>query len=140
MRRPWIESGALLAFTHPTGTRPLKPEHPFTRSLRMADFAPFAFLSRLDGVAKPRIVSNATALARHVESLRHGQAIELVDVEDIEVPGKSDLYTGVQIFTLSLDGGRDRCLGYAWLNGHGRERLEPALRAVRRNTGRKSAA
>lgn len=102
----------------------------------MADLAPFAFAHRLDGTHKPRVFANAAGLARYIESQRHGQAIELADVEDIEIPGRAGLYTGVQIFTLLIDGGRDRCLGWAWLDGHGRERLEPALRAARRDFGR----
>lgn len=99
----------------------------------MADFAPFAFAERLNGPAKPRVFAGATQLARHIERIRHGQAIELIDVEDIELPGRPGLYTAVQVFTLLLDGGRDRCLGYAWLDGKGRDRLEPALRAARRD-------
>lgn len=100
----------------------------------------FAFASRLDGVVKPKVFSSLGALAARIEHDRHGQAIELVDVEDIEIPGQPGLYQGVQVFTLLLDNSRDRCVGYAWLKGQGRERLEPALRQVRRDLGRKLAA
>ena len=106
----------------------------------MVDLSPFAFAERLDGVTKPRVFPNAARLAAHIEARRFGQAIELVDVEDIEIPGRPGLYTGVQVFTLLLDNSRDRCLGYAWLGGKGRDRLEPALRAARREAGRKDAA
>lgn len=106
----------------------------------MAAFAPFALAERLDGVTKPRVFQNTAGLARHIEAQRHGQAIELVDVEDIEIPNQPGLYAGVQVFTLMIDGGRDRCLGYAWLEGRGRDSLEPALRAVLRDAGRKAAA
>lgn len=139
MRPPWIEATALLGASGFQAATP-KPLHPLARSLRMADFAAFAFAERLDGVTKPRVFANAASLARHIEGRRFGQALELVDVEDIEVPGRPGLYAGVQVFTLLLDGGRDRCLGYAWLGGPGRERLEPALRAVRRDVGRGVAA
>jgi hypothetical protein len=139
MRPPWIEAGPMLAAAG-FPLAPIKPVNPLVRSLRMADFAPFAFAERLDGVVKPRVFSSAANLARHIEGRRHGQAIELVDVEDIEVPNQPGLYTGVQVFTLLIDGGRDRCLGYAWLDGQGRDRLEPAMRAVRRDVGRKAVA
>lgn len=140
MRPHWIEAGVLLAAHGHAAAAPSVFLHPFTRILRMADFPPFALAERLDGVTKPRVFASAERLAVHIEGRRHGQAIELVDVEDIEVPGQPGLYTGVQIFTLLLDGGRDRCLGYAWLGGRGRERLEPALRAVRRDIGRRAVA
>lgn len=137
--RPWIEAAALLG-AHGFANVPTKPEHPFARSIRMADFAPFAFAERLDAVTKPRVFRTVADLARNIENRRHDQAIELVDVDDIEVPGHPGLYRGVQIFTLLIDNGRDRCLGYAWLEGHGRDRLEPALRAARRDRGDRVAA
>lgn len=139
MRRPWIEAVALLG-THGFDSTQPKPDHPLTRSLRMADFAPFAFAARLEPTCKPRAFTSATALATHVEDLRHGRVIELVEVEDIEIPGQPGLYLGVQIFTLDAANSRDECLGYAWLGGKGRDRLEPALRAVRRDVGRRAVA
>lgn len=139
MRPPWVEAAALLG-AHGFDSTPPKPEHPFARSLRMADFAPFAFTTRLEPTCKPRVFTSATALATHIEDLRQGRAIELVEVEDIEIPGQPGLYLGVQIFTLDAGNSRDECLGYAWLGGKGRDRLEPALRAVRRDVGRKAVA
>lgn len=139
MRPPWIEAGPLLAAADHTLVA-VKPLHPLARSLRMADSADFAFLPRLDAVTRPYVFPNATALARHIERKRDGRPMELVDVEDIEIEGRAGLYTGVQVWTLLPDGSRDDCLGWAWLNGRGRERLEPALRAVRRDVGRAEAA
>lgn len=101
----------------------------------MTAFAPFAFATRLEPTCKPRAFTSATALANHIEDMRQGRAIELIEVEDIEIPGEPGLYLGVQIFTLDAGNGRDECLGYAWLGGLGRDRLEPALRAVRRAFG-----
>lgn len=106
----------------------------------MSGLPDYAFARRLDGPQKPIVFSSLNGMANYVERHRYGQAIELVDIEDIEIPGRPGLYAGVQIFTLLLDGGRDLCLGYAWLDGAGRDRLEPALRQARRDIGRKLAA
>ena len=132
--RPWVEAGPLLA----AAGMPLAPPtrtHPLIRSLTLSDLPDFAFTPRLDPATKPRIFPSLARLADHIERRRCGQPLELVDVEDIEIPGRAGLYRGVQVFTLLLDNGRDRCLGCAWLGGHGRERLEPALRAARRSQG-----
>jgi hypothetical protein len=137
--RPWVEAGPLLAAAG-LPLAPLPRTHPLIRSLTLPDLPvndlpDFAFTSRLDAVTKPRVFPSLARLADHIEGRRHGQPLELVDVEDIEIPGRPGLFRGVQVFTLLLDNGRDRCLGYAWLGGHGRERLEPALRAARRSHG-----
>ncbi|MCZ8195035.1 hypothetical protein [Brevundimonas sp.] len=145
--RPWVEAGPLLAAAG-LAVGPLPRINPLLRSMLMADFAAissgglpdFAFAPRLDAVTKPRVFPSLARLADHIERRRHGQPLELVDVEDIEIPGRAGLYRGVQVFTLLLDNGRDRCLGYAWLGGHGRERLEPALREARRGAARRSHA
>lgn len=135
--RPWVEAGPLLAAAG-LPLAPLARTHPLIRSLTLSDLPDFAFAPRLDAVTKPRVFPSLGRLADHIERRRHGQALELVDVEDIEIPGRAGLYRGVQVFTLLLDNGRDRCLGYAWLGGHGRERLEPALREARRGAARRS--
>lgn len=106
----------------------------------MSGLPDFAFAPRLDGAAKPKAFPSLGALADHIERRRCVQAIELVDVESIEISDRPGLYVGVQVFTLLIDGGRDHCLGFAWLNGQGRDRLEPALRQARRDTGRRLAA
>lgn len=139
MRPPWVEAGPMLAAAG-FDLAPIKPLHPLARSLRMADSADFAFLPRLDAVTRPFVFPNCAALARHIERKRDDRPMQLVDVEDIEIEGRSGLYTGVQVWTLLPDGSRDECLGWAWLNGQGRERLEPALRAVRRDVGQAEAA
>lgn len=141
MRRPWFEAApALAAAGVPIVGAPARPIPPLERILRMAGLPDYAFARRLDGVAKPRVFSSLRGLASHIEGHRFGQALELADVEDIEIPGRDGLYQGVQVFTLMIDGSRDLCLGYAWLKGDGRDRLEPALRQVRRDVGRREAA
>ena len=136
--RPWIEGAVLLA-AHGHDTAPLSSSprrrghlHPIASILMTLNVVPFAFAPTLTGPAKPRAFASVHHLARHIEASRNGQALELVDVEDIEIPGEPGVHRAVQIFTLLMDNGRDRCLGYAWLGGHGRERLEHPLRDARR--------
>lgn len=105
--------------------------------------APYALLTRLDERTRPTVFANLQALAAHIERARHGQQLELAEVEDlhflwraagggqgIDAPER-DL--GVQVWTRLLDGSRDRCLGWAWLGGSGLEVLQRALlRAAQR--------
>ena len=98
----------------------------------------YAFLTRVDAVARPIVFGSLDRLALFIESKRSGQGILLEEVEDIHArrrmaigdspPAPDDVRDrGVQIWTLLLDGSRDRSLGFAWLNGGGREDLEDAL-------------
>lgn len=139
MRRPFIEAGPLLAaHGRSAGTRP-KPQTPWSRL--MSQSIDYAYLNRIDAVAKPMVVASLDRLAQHLDTLRRGQAILLEEVEDIhqrrrmasgagpDAPhGLRD--RGVQIFTMLLDGTRDRSLGFAWLRGGGREELQAALTRV----------
>lgn len=104
----------------------------------MAQSVDYAFLTRVDAVAKPTVVASVDRLADLIEGQRRGQAIHLEEIEDLHErrrmavgdsppapEGRRD--RGVQIWTLLLDGSRDRSLGFAWLNGGGREELQQAL-------------
>lgn len=102
--------------------------------------APFALLPRMDAVTRPIVFADLPAMASHIERGRCGQGLELVEIADlhhqwraegggegVDAPeGVTD--RGVQIWTTDLSGGRDRCIGWAWLNGGGMERLRDALR------------
>lgn len=138
--RPHFEARPYLAAHGLVPGPPAPLVHPFiqalTRSPAMADIADYALIERLDAVTKPTVFGTVARLAVHIEGLRKGRPLELADVEDIEIPGLPGLYVGVQIWTLDMSNGRDVCLGWAWLKGQGRDRLEPALRAVRRDIGR----
>ncbi len=141
MRRPWFEATpALAAAGVPIVLATHRPSSPFERILRMAGLPDYAFAETLNGAAKPKAFADVGGLAAYIERHRNAQAIELVDVEDITLDGRDDLLTGVQVFTLLPDNGRDTCLGYAWLKGQGRERLEPALLRARHDAGRRAAA
>lgn len=135
MSRPFIDAAALLAaaghrLSEPTDRQSIWSRHAMTP-------APYALLTRLDDRTRPIVFPNLQALAGRLERARHGQQLELVEVEDlhflwrtaggaqgIDAPER-DL--GVQVWTRLLDGSRDRCLGWAWLNGSGLEVLQQAL-------------
>lgn len=98
----------------------------------------YAFLTRVDAVARPTVFGSLDRLALFIEGKRCGQGILLEEVEDIHARRRMAIGDspaapegvrdrGVQIWTLMLDGSRDRSLGFAWLNGGGREGLEAAL-------------
>lgn len=140
MRPPWSETPALLAAAgHAPG--PLPPP-PSIWSRLMSKNIEYAFLSRIDALTRPRAFTTLSALARFIENQRHGQSIQLEEIEDIharrrmatgEGPAAPDAGLrdrGVQIHTLYLDGGRDRSMGFAWLKGGGREDLQRALEQV----------
>lgn len=135
MRPPHIEAAALLGahghrLADPTDRQSIWSRHAMTP-------APYALLTRLDDRTRPIVFPHLQALADRIERERHGQQLELVEVEDlhflwraaggakgIDAPER-DL--GVQVWTRLLDGSRDRCLGWAWLNGSGLEVLQQAL-------------
>lgn len=125
--RPHVEAAALLG-AHGFRPVPLRPQG--TR--RMDAHARFAFVPRDDGgQLKPVVFPDVHALARHIERKRDDRGLELVDADDVEIPGRDALQTGVQVWLLGPDETRLQILGWAWLNGHGRDRLEPALRTAR---------
>ena len=136
MRPPWIEATALVAaagFALATDTTPPSPW-----SRLMSRNIDYAFLPRIDAVAKPTVVSSLARLAQLIEGKRFGQGIMLEEIEDLHArrrmatgdgpPAPEGLRDrGVQVWALMLDGSRDRSLGFAWLRGGGREDLQRAL-------------
>lgn len=104
--------------------------------------AAFAFCPHLDAVTKPRVFQALDGLAQHIERLRHGQTIQLTEIDRLHLqwaeaggpadvqPAKGRRDRGVRIDTLCLDGSPDRCLGFAWLDGMGRDALQRALSLV----------
>lgn len=146
MRRPWIEAAPLLgAAGHPL--EPLTPP-PSIWSRLMSQRILYAILDRIDGVANPHAVQSLDRLADIVAGRIHGQAVQLIEIEDIHAQrqaasGRGDPAPdgvrdrGLRIETLLLDGSTDRVIGFVWLNGQGRDVFAPALeRAVRRRSGR----
>ena len=104
----------------------------------MSQSIDYAFLPRIDDVSRPTVCHSLDSLARHIERKRFGQGILIEEIDDIRArrhiadgvcapPPSGQRDRGVQIFTLCLDGSRDRSLGFAWLKGGGREELQTAL-------------
>lgn len=139
MRPAWTEAGPLLAAAG-LALAPLSPPPSAWRRL-MTQSIDYAFLARIDAVAKPTVVGSLDRLARLIESRRYGQAIVLEEIEDIHARRRMAVGEGpaapeglrdrgVQIWTQLIDGTRDRSLGFAWLRGGGREELQRALTKV----------
>jgi hypothetical protein len=138
MRRPWFEAGPALAAAGLSLTP--DPDAPVTGSIwtqPMIDLAAYAFLTRIDATTKPTAFPDLHHLARHIERRRldagADRSIQLEEVEDLQFAGQPGLHTGVQVWLLDMAHEREASLGYAWLKGDGRERLEPVLRTARRD-------
>ena len=127
MRRPWIEAAALLA----AHDHPVPP--PFNRTARrpaMSSDIRFAILTA-NPHAKPVAFPDLNALARHIQRERGLAGLELAEVEDLELQGETEPRRGVSVYTLDAGNDRDRLIGHAYLDGHGREALQSALRRNR---------
>lgn len=131
MRPPWIDAAALLAAHghHDAALRAAACKSLKWRPVMLAD-AHFAIIRPTPG-QKPLVFEDLDALARWIQRQRGEQALELVETEDLELEGDMGGRLGVHVYTLALDGGRDRNLGTAWLNGRGRETLQAGLRRNR---------
>lgn len=127
MRPPWIEAAALLAaHNHPTPA----PRNLHRRRYRMSHDVRFAILTA-NPADKPKGFPDLDALARHIQRERGVQALELVEVEDLEIEGDADARRAVSVFALDAGNDRDRLIGHAYLDGQGREVLQAALRRNR---------
>lgn len=138
MRPPFIEAAALLG-AH--GFQAPDPNYRQTIWSRHAmKPAAFALLPRIDKTTVPIVFTGLKAMADHLERQRgdlQGFAMESVEDlhfrwktqgggQDVDAPAVPD--RGVQIWTTFLESGeRDRCLGFAWLNGGDMETLTRAL-------------
>jgi hypothetical protein len=142
MRRPWFEAGpALAAAGHAPPPPPIggaaTPAPGCIWTLPMIHDADFAFLTRINATTKPTVCADLHGLARHIErrrlALGGDRAIQLEEVEDLQFANRPGLHRGVQVWLLDMAHERETSLGYAWLKGEGRDRLEPALRTARRD-------
>lgn len=127
MRRPWMEAAALLA----AHDLPVPP--PFNRTARrpaMSSDIRFAILTA-NPLAKPIAFEDINALARHIQRERGMASLELAEVEDLELRDETEPRRGVSVYTLDAGNDRDRLIGHAYLDGHGREALQAALRRNR---------
>lgn len=109
-------------------------------SLRPMPPKPYALFRTAEiATERPLVFDTAAQLAAYFERLRGDAALELEEVEDLEFRGDPNLHVGVRIWSLDLSNARDRPLGLAWLDGRGRDALEPALRRARRKYDRRAA-
>ena len=127
MDRPWIEGVALLAaHNFPTPA----PRNLYRRRYRMSHDVRFAILTA-NPADKPRAFPDLEALARHIQRERGLQALELVEVEDLEIDGDTQNRRAVSVFALDAGNDRDRLIGHAYLDGQGMAVLQAALRRNR---------
>ena len=127
MDRPWIEGVALLAAHNlPTPA----PRNLYRRRYRMSHDVRFAILTA-NPADKPKAFADLEALARHIQRERGLQALELVEVEDLEIDGDTQNRRAVSVFALDAGNDRDRLIGHAYLDGKGRDVLQAALRRNR---------
>lgn len=124
MDRPWIEGVALLAAHNlPTPA----PRNLYRRRYRMSHDVCFAILTA-NPADKPKAFPDLEALARHIQRERGLQALELVEIEDLEIDGDTQNRRAVSVFALDAGNDRDRLIGHAYLDGKGRDVLQAALR------------
>ena len=127
MDRPWIEGVALLAAHNlPTPA----PRNLYRRRYRMSHDVRFAILTA-NPADKPKAFPDLEALARHIQRERGLQAVELIEVEDLEIDGDTQNRRAVSVFALDAGNDRDRLIGHAHLDGKGRDVLQAALRRNR---------
>lgn len=127
MDRPWIEGVALLAAHNlPTPA----PQNLYRRRYRMSHDVRFAILTA-NPADKPKAFPDIEALARHIQRERGLQALELVEIEDLEIDGDTQNRRAVSVFALDAGNDRDRLIGHAYLDGKGRDVLQAALRRNR---------
>jgi hypothetical protein len=127
MRRPWTEAVALLAAHNlPTPA----PRNLHRRRYRMPHDVRFAILTA-NPADKPKAFPDLDALARHIQRERGLQALELVEVEDLEIENAPDALRAISVFALDAGNDRDRLIGHAYLDGQRREVLQAALRRNR---------
>lgn len=128
MRPPWFEAiPALAAAGLIFPASQLANRNPFKWKPIMSADIRFAILVRPERAdVKPRAFAELRHLARHIHMQRKGATIELINAPLEFTDGQRD---GVSVWT--VEDGAQRCyLGWAWLNGAGRETLEAALAAI----------
>lgn len=123
MPRPWIESAVLIA-AHGRVV-PLRPRR---KGPVMSDDIRFALIPRLDPDVRPIACADADALARAIQRRRALRSIEMVEHDDLELPGRPGPTRGVEVWALDAGNDRDERIGYAFIDGAGMEALRAALR------------
>lgn len=81
-------------------------------------------------LARPVAYPTAADLARAIHVDRAGAPIELQDAVPLNIRDWGEVL-GVAVWTLGEGGDRHRYIGWAWLDGGGRQQLQAALEARR---------
>lgn len=126
MARPFIDAALLGAHGHRAA--------PVTRIRKgpvMSLDIRFALLPSLNTREQIKGFPDLNALARHIQRERGLQGLELTEVEDMEIANRPEATKGVEVWTLNDGNDRDRFIGFAFLDNHGLETLQAALRRNR---------
>ena len=126
MRPPWIEATALLA-AHGVRAAPVPKSQPL--EISMTPDLQFGLWPRLRQDERPLAWPDLDGLARRILRERGQGGLE---IEDVALPYRTgdEPTSGVSIWKQTLDGARGEFIGFAYLDGGGRERLQAALERI----------
>lgn len=126
MARPFIDTALLGAHGHSAA-----PVIRIRKGPVMSLDIRFALLPSLNTHEQIKGFTDLNALARHIQRERGLQGLDLTEVEDMEIANRPEATKGVEVWTLNDGNDRDRFLGFAFLDNHGLEALQAALRRNR---------
>ena len=126
MARPFIDAALLGAHGHRAA-----PAIRIRKGPAMSLDIRFALLPGLNTREQIKGFTDLNALARHIQRERGLQGLDLTEVEDMEIANRPEATKGVEVWTLNDGNDRDRFLGFAFLDNHGLETLQVALRRNR---------
>ena len=124
----------MLATSHPAAApRPLFTASEVRRDIRrpaLADGLRYGLIRRPDRwLEKPVAFATLSDLAAAIHRDRGDAGLELADAP-LRTLGQDESRPGVSVWTQGEDGERRDYLGWAWVNGAGRQALQAALFAV----------
>ena len=94
----------------------------------MTNSVRFALIPRLDPAVRVVVCQDIDALARMIQRRRNLRAVEMIDIDDLELPGRGGPTPAVQVWALDAGADREELIGYAFLDGQGQDALRGALR------------
>ena len=121
----------MLATAHSAATaRPLQTAAEARKDCRrpaLQDDVRFALLQRPDRwLDKPVTFQTISELAAAIHRRRNDAGLELADAP-LRILGQDESRPGVSIWTQGEDGQRRDYIGWAWVNGAGRQALQAAI-------------
>ncbi|WP_312126530.1 hypothetical protein [Brevundimonas sp.] len=121
MRRPFIDAAVL------AGSSNLLPLS-IRKGPAMSNDIRFALLPSLNQGAKIAGFPDLDSLARAIHRARDEQALDMNEIEDMEISTRPDATRGVEIYTMNDGHDRTGFVGYAYLDNQGLTALKAALR------------